>query len=139
MASTFVADKAAAGVQPKAGIDLCVAYGTYEIAAALVANDVIKLCKIPAGATALDVVVGADDLDSATTLVLDVGDTGDAERFIANSDLGQSAGIARMAVMKGFLHKYASDDYLCVKVSTAPGSGATSGTISGYIMYTMAQ
>ena len=53
---------------------LCVAYGTYEIAANVEDGDIFEMCKIPAGATVLDGVFYAEDLDTGTeTLDMDVG------------------------------------------------------------------
>lgn len=54
---------------------LCVAYGTYEIAANVEDGDIFEMCKVPAGAVVLDGVVYAEDLDTnaTETLDLDVG------------------------------------------------------------------
>lgn len=112
--------------------------GTYEIAAALVVNDLIKMVPVPAGARVKEVILATDDLDTGTDIVLDVGDTDgtdDTDRYIdaALTDqagaLGQVAGIARMNNVAGVNYQFAADGTIDVLVQTAPETGATTGTI----------
>jgi len=50
------------------------AWGTYNMASAPAQNDVIQMCRTPAGATILDVVVYGQDIDTGTeTLDFDAG------------------------------------------------------------------
>lgn len=51
---------------------LCVAYGTYELASNPAAATIIEFCKLPAGATVVDGVVYAEDLDTHATEELDI-------------------------------------------------------------------
>ena len=67
-ASTFPVFKATG-----AGV-MCVAYGTYEIATALSANDVVEFCRLPKGAVVVGGWLYGDDIDTGTgTLEIDVG------------------------------------------------------------------
>lgn len=68
-ASTFPVFKATG-----AGV-LCAAYGTIEVAANPVANDVYEMCRIPKGAVVVAGRIYSDDLDTnaSETLDLDIG------------------------------------------------------------------
>lgn len=76
--ATFTADRAAAGFpvfqSHQSGV-VCVATGTYEIAANPSAADIFEMCRVPAGAVVFDGVLYAEDLDTnaTETLDLDVG------------------------------------------------------------------
>ena len=142
MASTFTTDKVGSGVQPLAGIGSHAVYAEYELAAALVVNDVIQMVKVPAGARITEVILTVDDLDSGTQLVLDVGDGSDQDRFIKQSSIGQTGGTVRLGsgIIDGACnYKYTADDTIDVKVQTAPQTGATSGTVCLTVFYTMQQ
>lgn len=106
--------------------------GTYEIAAALVVNDLIKMVPVPSGARVKEVILAVDDLDTGTSIVLDVGDTDatdDTDRYIDDAGVGQAAGIARMDNVAGMNYQFAADGTIDVLVETAPETGATTGTI----------
>lgn len=54
--------------------DLCVAYGTYELAANVEDGDIFEMCRVPAGAVVVGGMIYADDLDTGTeTLDMDIG------------------------------------------------------------------
>lgn len=100
---------------------------TYDVAAALVVNDVIQAIPVFAGETVLQVEVRASDLDSATALTLDVGDGDDDARFLAADTVGQAGG--RVVCGLALPYQYSADDTIDVHVDTAPGTGVT-GTIT---------
>lgn len=140
--ATFTASAAASTVQPKtSGIsgNLKCAYGTYEITAALALNDVIQMVRVPANATIVGVNLGTDDLDTngSPAIVLDVGDGSDTDRLIDGATVGQAGGYTSTMVMTGFGYQYTAEDTIDVLVQVAPGTGATSGTISLAVFYTM--
>lgn len=104
----------------------------YEISAALVATDVIKMVPVPKGAMVREVILAVDDLDTGSSLVLDVGDTDATDntaRYIDDAGVGQAAGVARMDNIAGFNYQFAADGTIDVDVETAPQTGATTGTI----------
>jgi hypothetical protein len=112
--------------------------GTYEITAALVINDVFQMVKVPTGAVILDVTLWTDDLESSgTASVLAVGDGGAAARFITTSAVGQAGGRQAMNVINGVGYAYTVEDTIDVSVTTAPTTGATSGTITLVVIYQM--
>lgn len=74
---TVTAARAAATfpvAKPVGAGQLCVAWGTYDIASAPADNDIIKMCKLPAGATVIDGTIYGEDIDTGTeTLDFDAG------------------------------------------------------------------
>lgn len=76
--TTFTATRAAStfpAFQASGSGVLCAAYGTIEVSANPVANDVYEMCRIPAGAVIVGGRIYSDDLDTnaTETLDLDVG------------------------------------------------------------------
>lgn len=141
MASTFTTSKVAATVQPRSGVGPHWVFGTYTVAAALVVNDIVQCVQVPVGATIMEVILNVTDLDTSTGLVLAVGDGGDDDRFIKGSTIGQTGGTVRLG--SGIVdnacnqYTYTADDTIDVKVTTAPTTGATSGTIGLAVSYTL--
>lgn len=143
MASTFYTTKTSTTsvIPARANIAETWAWETHPVTAALVANDVIRMVKVPAGATVLDVVLSATDLDTGTSaaIVLDVGDDGDTDRFIDGATVGQAGGVAHLNNQAGHCYTYTADNTIDVLVQVAPTTGATSGTIRLGVCYTMEQ
>ena len=139
--ATFTATNAGTGVQPHAGIGACMAWSSYSLTAALALNDVIQMIKVPLGAVILDGWLACTDLDTggSPTIVLDVGDGDDTDRFIDGATIGQTAGHARFADQSSLLYEYTAADTIDVLVQAAPATGASSGTIKMAVCYTMAQ
>lgn len=112
-------------------------YGTYEFAAALVINDVIQMVNIKSGTKVLHVMLFVDALDSGTSVILDVGDDGDTNRFIKDAVIGRSSAAGQVDSLAttygnsdGFAYEYTANNTIDVKVQAAPGSGTSSGTIT---------
>ena len=124
----------------RSGINEVWDYAEYELSAALALNDVIQMVKVPAGATVVDLILSADDLDSdgSPAIVLDVGDGASADRYIDGSDIGQAGGVARLSEAGGHLYEYAADDTIDVLVQVAPATGATSGSIKLAVCFSFA-
>lgn len=105
---------------------------SYSLAAALALNDVLQGPKLQAGSTIVDVILAAPKLDTNATpaITLDVG-TGDAPQyFIAASTVGQAGGIARASAATAQPLTLTKDDTVDVTVHAAPGTGATTGTVT---------
>lgn len=141
MASTLSSSKVASTVVSRAGTGLTSVHGTYELAAALVVNDIIQMVKIPKGARIVNVILGTDDLDSGASpaIVLAVGDGTTADRFISGSTVAQAGGVATIGKVDGVGYVYTADDTIDIKVTTAPATGATSGTLNLTVVYDMCQ
>lgn len=125
------------GVQTRTSLGTNTVIGKYELGAALAANDVIEMVKIPAGATIDEIILEATDLDTGGTpaIILDVGDGDDADRFIDGSVVGKTGGVDRLGANLGY--KYTETDTIDVKVATGPATGAATGTITLCVQYHM--
>ncbi len=143
MATLYTSKTSTTTVIPsRGGVDITCAYATYTLTAALALNDVIQMVKVPAGATILDITLTSSDLDTngSPTIVLDVGDGGDTDRFIDGSTIGQTGGITNgflASGVNGHLYNYTSEDTIDVLVQAGPATGATSGSIKLSVLYTM--
>ena len=102
---------------------------------------------LPIGATVLDVILGASDLDTGTQLVLAVGDADVADRFITASSIGQTGGVASANKLldgtastgTGLPYKMPATKNIVIKVTTAPQTPVSSGYLSLTVIYTMAE
>lgn len=159
MATTYTtASKMVTGSVPRAiymGVPT-LEISTFAITAAFVINDIVQFVRIASnpsitnnGPVISDVILDTPDLDTSTGVVLAVGDSGTAGRFISGSTIGQTGGIARMAVTGSLgyapfaasYNTYTTVSYaeyiIQLKVTTAAtGTAATSGTISLGVSYT---
>jgi hypothetical protein len=123
------------------------------ISSALAINDVIKLAKIPKGATLLAFLIDIPDLDTdaSPTVSISVGDSGDLARFVAtittprtaftrvSSTASPTAATGIIGVIAGTLPRtYASNhDYLAIKAVAAATALSAPVTIKGWYRYTM--
>ena len=108
-----------------------VRYSKFEATTALATSDVIQMVDVFSGETVHDVVLKVDDLDTGTTLVLDVGDGGDTDRIIDGSTSGQAGGVDKTDA--GFApYEYSSDDTIDITVQAGPAGGGT-GTIELWV------
>lgn len=84
--ATLTATRAASGFPASlyagAGV-LNAAYGSYDMASNPTANDIVELCKVPAGSVILGGWLRVEDLDSnaTETIDIDVGTSADADAF----------------------------------------------------------
>ena len=151
MASTLSSVQVAANQPPvvgySAGGDITVRF-EYNLAAALVVDDILYMGDLPAGHLPVDLMVDSDDLDTGTAIVLQAGilnagktdiDTtasGGGE-WLGSSTVAQAGGMARMAgkAMSRVVVNDLVDRPIGIKVSTAPGTGATSGKVGLTLTY----
>lgn len=121
----------------------------FSLTEALEDNDVIYFGDLPAGHVPVDVIVDADELDTGVdAIVLEAGllnagktavDTtaSGGASWIGGSTLGQAAGIARatgVAITRVAVDNV-NDRAYGVQVTTAPGTGATTGKIGFTLLY----
>lgn len=139
MATAFTSSEVATTVPARGGIGLIESSSSYDLAAALVINDTISMVKLPTRAIVKDIILSTPDLDSdgSPAVVLAVGDSVDDDRFITGSTVGQAGGVARMNAAGGHLYEYASETNILVKATTAPATGATTGTIKLTVLYSL--
>ena len=130
----------------QAGI-VYVSKGRYTVSAAIVQNDIFKLCVLPAGCVPLGFTLGCTDLDQATSLVWDVGLWDGTTGLTANTELldastcGQAAGVGVQNSLNFLTNitKATTDRYIAAKCVTAPGTSETSGYIWGILYYHYAE
>lgn len=143
MATAFLTAEAAATHPPhdfKPGSNLRTSVYTVTAGAALVINDTIGMVKVPIGARVGEIVLTVTDMDTSTGILLDVGDSGSANRYIAASTIGQTGGTVRLGsgiITATSAFTYTADDIITVKVNTAAtGTAATTFTLSIAVFYT---
>jgi hypothetical protein len=139
---------------------------TFTNSVAFVINDVVQLFSIPSGATLTDILIDLPQLDTATSLVIDVGtdltvaqggvDIGSGKGFFSGSTSGRSATYNVIAPQTDTSYQHASLPFkylaklfgpgggvmprnctLEMKVRTAAGTATTGGVITASIIYTM--
>lgn len=110
----------------------------YTVAAALTADDIVKMVPVAKGNRVKEVILAITDLDTGTSLVLDVGDgdgTPNTARYIDGTTTSSiTAQVVRMGnvaatAVSGPDYEFAADGTIDVDVQTAPETGATAGTI----------
>lgn len=115
-------------------------YASYSLTAALAANDVIDMFKVPSGARITGIALKASDLDTggSPSIVLDVGDSGDTDRLIDGATIGQAGGTSTSLVSStGQFYQYTAETMISVLVQAGPATGATSGTVELAVTYIM--
>ena len=133
MASTYTSDVVSGNqsFKPFPSGQLGVRYSKFEASTALVLNDVIQMVDVFAGETVHKIVIKTDDLDTGTTIVLDVGDGTTADYYIDGSTVGQAGGTDHIDANIA-PKEYSSDDTIDILVQAAPTGGGT-GTIEMWV------
>ena len=108
-------------------------------AADLTADAVLASMDIPGDATVLDVILSVTDMDSGASGLVDVGDTSDDDRFVANFSIqaaGNHAAAASGNLLEDQTYTYSTtgEQTIEVTVSTAPAT-AVAGTITLTVLY----
>ena len=113
-------------------------HDTYE-ASSLASGSDITIARIPAGSTIHDVIIKADALGGSSTLT--VGDSGDADRFLAAVGTWNAAGqcqsmlagsTAANTAVAGLGYKVSSQTDIVITT----GGATISGTIYAWVYYT---
>lgn len=110
---------------------LGVRYSKFEATTALALNDVIKMVDVFSGETVHKVVLKTDDLDTGSTLVLDVGDGDDTDGIIDGSTVGRAGGVDKEDAAYA-PKEYSADDTIDILVQAAPAGGGK-GTIELWV------
>ena len=152
MAVTFLTGAQAQDVNPVPSIhsagEVHAAEGKYDLSAALVLDNIVKLHRIPPGAIPIDCRLELDELDTGADAIvgsLALMEEGGADilansELIKDSTLGQAGGVARMdqldTARRAVLEKAVEKPrFVVFKVTTAPGTGATTGRIKSSVLY----
>jgi hypothetical protein len=103
---------------------------TEELTGAVTLGQLIAGVSVPAGFAVAALDLTATDLDEGTALRLTVGDPDDTDRLLAAVDVGVDGGTVESRPVAGIWYRYASAKTVSVRVSTAPTTGVTSGTVT---------
>lgn len=113
-----------------------VATGEVAVDTSLDTSDTIEFFKMPAGATILYALLEADDLDSATGITINVGDSGSATRIFSASTVGQAGTASAASAATGLFYTYSAET-LVTGALQANATGAQAGSIRlaiGYVL-----
>jgi len=125
MATAYKSNKVANNAPARAAIPgLNAVSEVFTFPAAAVVNDTIEMFVLPKGAVLCEMILDVDDLDSATAMMLQVGDATTADKYLTANALAQTGGVLRCIDKKGVIGvPLAADTKLVIKVSTAPTTG----------------
>jgi len=144
MATNYTTQASKATANPKfleAG--QCQVCSVFALSAALAINDVINMLTLPIGATVCDVCISSDtalDTNAASTLAFQVGDQGNATRYIATHVQGNNIPMAPYHMDQAGGHQYKADatsNIIQIKVQAAPATAAAAGNLRLTIEYSM--
>lgn len=116
------------------------AYSSYTLTAALAINDIVEMLRLPPRARVTGVMLKVTDLDTggSPAILLTVGDSGDTDRLIASSNIGQAGGVSTtLAATGAFWQNGSTETVVSVYVPTGPATGATTGTIELSVDYVL--
>lgn len=117
---------------PPAGGQCFVREVTFEAKTALGLNDVIQMIPVFKGERVVDLEFFSEDLDTGTTIVIDVGDGEDPDRYIDGTTVPRTGGHVRLgsgvatsgaAAFALGDYTYPADDTIDVLVAAAPTGG----------------
>lgn len=115
------------------GRSIKVERGEFTLTAALALNDTIDMFKIHPRFRVVGGFVKATDLDTngTPTIVLALGDAGDDDRYFTALTIGQAGGVSTTMAATGvdYYNNISAPLTITAKVTTAPATGATTGTI----------
>ncbi len=98
------------------------------------ANDDVGLFYVPAGAVITAITASATDMDSATGLLIDIGDSSDEDRLLAASTIGQAGTLSTALARTGHLYKYTSQTQIRAYINTA-ATTPVAGTLQVNVSY----
>lgn len=95
------------------------------------ANDDVGLFYVPAGFVVTGILAKGSDMDTATSpaLVIDIGDSGDEDRLLAASTIGQAGTASQTLAAAGVLYKYTAKTQIRAYINVAAGTAAA-GTLT---------
>lgn len=117
-------------------------YFSVSIPAGATTADIFQLGYLPQNAVVVDATLKIADIDTGTTITLNVGDTGNAanaadpDRYFSADTTGRTGGVARMTAATGF--NFATGGVpLLITAQLAAGPSTTTGTLEVRIYFTV--
>lgn len=110
--------------------------GTVSISSAAASNDILQMFVLPANATLIDLKISLTDIDTngSPTATVIVGDSGDTDRYISSSTIGQAGGMASLNTLAGLNYTPTSNTTVYATLGSV-ATGAT-GTLKFNATYT---
>lgn len=106
-----------------------------SIPSTLTSGDVFQLARVPKNATVLDVYVQMPDVDSGSSITLDLGYGDNTNAFAAASTTGRTGGVIRSSSVEAAPITFTTSDTIDLVVNAAPATGVA-GTATGWVLYT---
>ncbi len=135
--TTYTSTGLTAPPQPGYGHGLAgnvkVAFSTVATPSTFTTTDTANMHDLPPGARVLYSILESTDLDSGSTITLNVGDTGSAARYFSASTVGQAGTSAVATATTGI--GYANAAKTRVTIVPAAGPATTAGTITLIQLY----
>ena len=110
-----------------------VAYSAVAVPATFTTTDTANMHDLPVGARVIYSILESTDLDTATTITLNVGDAGSATRYFSASTVSQAATSGVSTTTGGIAYSNAAKTR--VTVVPAAGPATTAGTITLMQLY----
>lgn len=140
MATAYTASGVASGIQTRTNVTgVITELVSYSLTAAFVVNDTVAFLVLPANSRLWDIGLDVDPLDTTTGIVLAAGTSASPSLFISGSTIGRSStsGVQRANVGGTINYTSTTDQTIVMKVTTAPTSGLSTGTVRLGVVYTM--
>jgi hypothetical protein len=103
-------------------------------AAENVTGNTVALMKVPAGFTVTGVYLKVTDIDTggSPAVSLTLGDSGDDDRLVAASTIGQAGGSTTTLASTGLYYQFSADTDILLKFGTQSATAAA-GTVDCYL------
>ncbi len=105
-------------------------YYTVSFAAAPTTADPINFGLAPKGVRVAFATLQASDMDSGTTLTLNIGDAGDVDRIFAAATVAQTGTYSIAPANTIVNYQYTNDTTMITGVALANGTGTPAGTLT---------
>lgn len=99
-----------------------------------VTNNLVALLRVPAGFTVTGVYLALTDIDTngSPAVLVTLGDTGDDDRLVTSSNIGQAGGSTTTLASTGLYYRYDTDADIMLKIATQSATAAA-GTATAYV------
>jgi hypothetical protein len=92
------------------------------------------LFRVPANFVVTSVYLNVTDIDSngSPAVLLTLGDTGDDDRFVTSTNIGQAGGTNTTLASTGLYYQFTADTDINLKIATQSATAAA-GTVTAYL------
>lgn len=108
---------------------------TITFPAVVTTSDALQFFYLPVNAVVKGGWLKSADLDSGTTVTINIGDAGDVDRYFAASNIGQAGGVTTVMAATGY--EFRTTARTLVTGALAAGPSTTAGDVTLCIFYTV--